>query len=70
MAGLVPKRRTRQEIDLANNLLLQRHSEYLQAWLKSYYGLGTLGAAANTRNPRTPAAADSNTRKPRQKVGA
>jgi hypothetical protein len=33
MAGLVPKRKTRDEIERANEELLQRHRAYLEAWI-------------------------------------
>lgn len=32
MAGLVPGRRSREELNLANDLLLKEHREYLASW--------------------------------------
>lgn len=33
MAGLVPKRRTSDELERANNQLLEKHREHLQSWI-------------------------------------
>lgn len=33
MAGLVPERRNREELDRANNALLERHREHLRSWV-------------------------------------
>ena len=35
MAGLVPKRRTSDELERANNQLLEKHREHLQSWVKN-----------------------------------
>jgi hypothetical protein len=35
MPGLIPKRRSRQEIERADDRLLRKHKEYLEAWVKS-----------------------------------
>ncbi len=35
MAGLVPKRRTSDELERANNQLLEKHREHLQSWAKN-----------------------------------
>ena len=34
MRGLLPKRRTHQEIERADDLLLRKHDAYFQTWLK------------------------------------
>jgi hypothetical protein len=34
MPGLIPKRRSREEIERADELLLRKHKEYLQEWMK------------------------------------
>jgi hypothetical protein len=41
MAGLAPKKRSQQEIERADNLLLRRHEAYLEAWLKQDQRLST-----------------------------
>jgi hypothetical protein len=33
MAGLVPNRKTREELERANSTLLERHREHLRAWV-------------------------------------
>lgn len=35
MAGLVPKRRTSDELERANNQLLEKHREHLQSWINN-----------------------------------
>jgi hypothetical protein len=40
MAGLLPERRSRNELERANNELIKRHQNHLQTWL--------LDKAANT----------------------
>jgi hypothetical protein len=35
MAGLVPKRRTQQQIQRAEDQFLKQHDAYLNAWLKA-----------------------------------
>jgi len=34
MAGLVPKRRTRNELERANETLLERHKDHLRTWVE------------------------------------
>lgn len=52
MPGLLPKRRTRQEIARAEVTLLQRHDEYFQAWLRNAEAKLKPGTHAET--PRSP----------------
>ena len=33
MAGLVPERRNREELERANNTLLERHRAHLRSWV-------------------------------------
>ena len=35
MAGLVPERRNRQDIQRANNRLLKEHNESLRSWIEN-----------------------------------
>ncbi len=37
MAGLLPERRTREEIEAANRKLLRRHQAALNTWLRDYH---------------------------------
>lgn len=35
MAGLMPQRRTREQLERANDRLIQEHREYLQSWIRN-----------------------------------
>jgi hypothetical protein len=48
MAGLVPKRKTRDEIERANEEFLRRHRAYLEAWVSKK---AQLAAGAENREP-------------------
>ena len=62
MAGLVPERRSRQELDKANDLLLKEHRAYLAAWKEAATAPQSSGRQADEHEsgPTPPFAAKEN----------
>jgi hypothetical protein len=59
MAGMVPKRRSRTEIERANQNLLDRNRAYMQRWLdlkseRSEQGDTPEGSSNDPSTPRSP----------------
>jgi hypothetical protein len=57
MAGLLPKRRTPQEIERADTLLLRKHDAYFEAWIRR----AKQDAKKQVKEPHAPKAAPRKT---------
>jgi len=62
MAGLVPEKRTRQELERANTELIERHKRHLQSWTADKVAVANRKSANSQTPPRQVASNSTNKR--------